>query len=102
MRDSSAQTYGRLAISRRIPCKANARLEIFPLALHSRFAGEPGITRITEAWRGARNDLALDAFVEILQSEVVNVAVGESHRDERRPTKSIVQRHLPCRLPGVL
>src|SRR5215831_13315199 len=100
--NSAAQTDDHLAVSRWIPCNAGPRLQVFPLALHSGFSVEARITGITEARRCARDDFALDALVEILQAERVNVAVCKLHRHEWSPAKSIVQRELACRLPCVL
>src|SRR5262249_17236868 len=102
IRNAAAHAYCHLAVSCRIPGKPGTRLQVFPFALHFGVAVEAGIDGITEARRSAGSDLALNAFVEILQRERVNVAVAELHWHERRPAKSIVQRQLSRSLPGVL
>src|SRR5215471_2510745 len=100
--NSATQTDDHLALSRWIPGNAGPRLQVFPLALHSGFSVEARITGITEARRSAWNDLALNAFVKILEAERINVTVGELHGHERSPANSVVQRQLSRRLPRVL
>src|SRR5215813_4484723 len=102
MCDSAAETDCRFAVTGSVPCNSNAGLQISPLLVHSGLAMESGIARKGETGRGCRDYLALDSVVEIRKAEVVNVAILELHRHERRPTDSVIHGEFPRGFPRVL
>ena len=63
---------------------------------------EAGIAGITEAWRSTRNDLASNTFVKTIEAEGVHIPIRELHGQKWRPTKPIVECHLPRDFPCVL
>ena len=82
IRNPAAQTYRHFAVSCRIPGDAGTRLQVFPLAFHSRSAVEAGIALKGEELRvrvqAQRNQLALEQARE--QKRILAARLAEALR----------------------
>src|SRR5579883_1838912 len=102
MRDSSAYSNRGLSAPRRIPREANARIEVLVVGRYTRFAVEAGIAGVSEAWRRVGNYRAFLVRVESGEAEVIQIALRESHRQERLPAKAVGHCEFRVDLPCIL
>ena len=102
MRDSAACSNCRLAIAEGIPCDSKPWIEVSPIGLNARLAVKARIIRIGKTARSAGNYGTLLVRTESRQTEIVEIALRERHREKRLPPKTISQRDFRCDFPGIL
>ena len=89
--DSTADTNCRFAVTRWIPCKRYARIEILVMGVDAGLPIEGWISGIRKARRTIRNHGASLICVKSVQAEVVHIPLGKDHRQKWLPPKAIRQ-----------
>src|SRR2546427_185508 len=102
MADSTADSNCRLAVTGRIPCKRDARIEILVMGIDAGLPIEGRISGIREARRTIRNHGTSLICVKSGQAEVIHIPLGKDHRQKWLPPKAIRQRQPWRHFPGVL
>src|SRR5581483_3631033 len=100
VRDSEGRSHGHLPIAFRIVRHADARRKLVEAVVHARLALKSGIAGVNETSRSVLEYCALDAFVEVVPTEVVHGAVVDPLRKDRLPAEPEMQSQLAGNLPG--